>query len=291
MKMSLHIAGQAASGHELRIAELTRVVLSLYGATPLPTGYNPRGNLGQMIVGGRSTLVLVASPGEVIDVAAVKKACLLRDVVMGGWDEITLLCWEVETNLGRCLARWSNRQLDVVMIPPGLLDCLNEEGGADRMKGRVCFISLLRRHISIESVKRTPLAARKAELLVVTLENYIPCLREVADRARLNGSELQVLMGWGPLALIEYWAVDPAYDRQVFRPVWHCYRGDGAIRDLLPVGRQAALTLPLQPGIRRVCVRTVDVFCHASEVVVTVAAPTPSCQSKPGSSRPLGTTL
>lgn len=279
MKTFPHIAGQAASGHELRIAELAQVVLSLYGAEPLPAGYNPCGNLGQITSGGRRRLVLVASPDEVIDVAAVKKACLLRDVVMGGWDEITVLCWEVETGLGRYLARWSDRRLDVVMIPLGLLDCLSQDGGPDRMKGRVCFISLLRRHISLEPVKRTQLVEGQAELLTVTLEDYIPCLSEAADMARLNGNDLQVLMGWGPLALIEYWTVDPAYDRQVFRPVWHCYRSDGPIRDWLPVGKQAALTLPLQSGARHVCVRTVDVFCHASEVVVTVAAPTPSCQS------------
>ena len=29
-----------------------------------------------------------------------------------------------------------------------------------------------------------------------------------------------------PLALIEYWAVDPDYDGEVFRSVWQDYRGN-----------------------------------------------------------------
>lgn len=280
MKMLSNIAEQAASGHEIRIAELARVVLSLYGASPLPAGYNPRGNLGQITADGRRTLVLVASPSEVIDAATLKRACLLRDTLMGGWDEITLLCWDVETALGSHLAARRGSRLDVVVIPLNLLDRLNEDGGAARMKGRVCFISLLRRHMSIKPVMRAQFAPGGTELLIVTLENYIPCLPEAADIACSNGSDLQVLMGWGPLALIEYWAVDPAYDGQVFRPVWRCYRSDSMIRDLLPVAKQAVLLLPPQAGARRVCVRAVDVFCHASEAVVTVAAPVPLCQSR-----------
>ena len=34
-----------------------------------------------------------------------------------------------------------------------------------------------------------------------------------------------------PLALIEYWAVDPDYDGQVFRSVWQDYRGNTANDD------------------------------------------------------------
>ncbi|MCO5218936.1 MAG: hypothetical protein M9909_08910 [Thermomicrobiales bacterium] len=33
-------------------------------------------------------------------------------------------------------------------------------------------------------------------------------------------------MNSDPLALIEYWAVDPDYDGNVFRSVWQDYRGN-----------------------------------------------------------------
>ncbi|MDO9424086.1 MAG: hypothetical protein Q7T40_07845 [Methylobacter sp.] len=35
-----------------------------------------------------------------------------------------------------------------------------------------------------------------------------------------------------PLALIEYWAVDPDYDGQLFRSVWQDYRVDGAVMNI-----------------------------------------------------------
>lgn len=72
-----------------------------------------------------------------------------------------------------------------------------------------------------------------------------------------------------PLALIEYWAVDPDYDGEVFRSVWQDYRGNTENDDdSLRVVTQAVLTLPKHEGPRRVCVRAVDVFGFESEVVL-----------------------
>ena len=72
-----------------------------------------------------------------------------------------------------------------------------------------------------------------------------------------------------PLALIEYWAVDPDYDGEIFRSVWQDYRGntdnDG---DELRVVIEAIVNVPEHDGPRRVCVRAVDVFGFESEVVV-----------------------
>lgn len=71
-----------------------------------------------------------------------------------------------------------------------------------------------------------------------------------------NRAKLQAVANKEPLALIEYWAVDPDYDGQVFRSVWQDYRGnmenDG---DPLRVVTQAILKLPVKDGSRRVCVR------------------------------------
>ena len=72
-----------------------------------------------------------------------------------------------------------------------------------------------------------------------------------------------------PLALIEYWAVDPDYDGEVFRSVWQDYRGNTENdNDPLRVVTSAQLQLPRREGARRVCVRAVDVFGFESEVVV-----------------------
>jgi len=76
-----------------------------------------------------------------------------------------------------------------------------------------------------------------------------------------------------PLALIEYWAVDPNYDGVVFRSVWQDYRGnvenDG---DPLRVVTKAVVTVPAQAGTRKVCVRVVDVFGFEAEVIATMEA-------------------
>jgi adenine-specific DNA-methyltransferase len=78
-----------------------------------------------------------------------------------------------------------------------------------------------------------------------------------------------------PLALIEYWAVDPDYDGQVFRSVWQDYRGNTANDgDALRVVNTARIDVPRKAGERRVCVRAVDVFGFEAEVVQTVAEPT-----------------
>ena len=77
-----------------------------------------------------------------------------------------------------------------------------------------------------------------------------------------------------PLALIEYWAVDPDYDGTVFRSVWQDYRGNTANDDdPLRVVAEARFDVPSKAGARRVCVRVVDVFGFEAEVVQVVAEP------------------
>ena len=75
-----------------------------------------------------------------------------------------------------------------------------------------------------------------------------------------------------PLALIEYWAIDPDYDGQVFRSIWQDYRGntdnDG---DPLRVITHSTLNVPYKQGKRKVCIRAVDVFGFEAEVVQELA--------------------
>ena len=86
-----------------------------------------------------------------------------------------------------------------------------------------------------------------------------------------NRHALQQVANKEPLALIEYWAVDPDYDGNVFRSVWQDYRGNTANdADALRVITQAQVTVPFKPGPRKVCVRVVDVFGFEAEVIATV---------------------
>ena len=88
-----------------------------------------------------------------------------------------------------------------------------------------------------------------------------------------NRVKLQAIANQEPLALIEYWAVNPDYDGQVFRSVWQDDRGNTANDgDALRVVIQVVVTTAKIVGTRKVCVRVVDVFGFEAEVVATVGA-------------------
>ena len=71
-----------------------------------------------------------------------------------------------------------------------------------------------------------------------------------------------------PLALIEYWSVDPDYDGETFRSKWQDYR-DNTSNDSDPhhVVLEAKLKVPTVNHKRKICVKAVDVFGFESVVV------------------------
>jgi adenine-specific DNA-methyltransferase len=118
---------------------------------------------------------------------------------------------------------------------------------------------------------RTEGAEAAQETLTVKLKNYVLLSPEAINLDDANRIKLQAVINKEPLALIEYWAVDPDYDGQVFRSVWQDYRGNTANdADALRVVAQASVTVPAHSGPRKVCVRVVDVFGFEAEVVSTV---------------------
>ncbi len=107
----------------------------------------------------------------------------------------------------------------------------------------------------------------------MSIANYVLLSREALNLDEANRDKLQKVINADPMALIEYWSVDPDYDGEVFRSVWQDYRGntenDG---DAYRVVRTARLSgLPKKDGARRVCVRVVDVFGFEAEATVEAA--------------------
>lgn len=275
---------RASFGKDFRIGDLAQIVLSLYGALPLPPEDNPTRNLGQIAgfstSAGRAskTLVLADSPNKLTGTATLKKAVALRDTLLGGWDRVVVLGWNFEPSIGEALTAMNDSRLEVLVIPPQLLDELKKKGGIDKLRGKVRFSSL--QYLTVNPVRRQPLAAADdgtaREQLVVSLKNYVLLSPEAINLDDANRAKLQAVMNQDPLALVEYWAVDPDYDGRLFRSVWQDYRGNTANDDNpLAVVPVATLVLPQRPGPRRVCVRAVDVFGFESEVVVTVAEAQP----------------
>ena len=268
-------AAKAHLGRDFRIGDLSQIVLSLYGALPLPPDVNPQRNLGQiagMALGasrGSKTLVLADSPNKLTGMATLKKAIAQRDNLMGGWDRVVVLGWNFEPSIGETITALNDSRLEVLVIPPDLMDRLKKKGGIDKLRGQVRFSSL--QYLTIEPITRKASADAAEETLTVKLKNYVLLSPEAINLDDANRQALQQVANKEPLALIEYWAVDPDYDGKVFRSVWQDYRGNTANdADVLRVVTQAQVTVPAKAGPRKVCVRVVDVFGFEAEVVSTV---------------------
>jgi adenine-specific DNA-methyltransferase len=268
-------AAKAMLGRDFRIGDLSQIVLSLYGALPLPPDVNPQRNLGQiagMAFGaGKSskTLVLADSPNKLTGAATLKKAIAQRDNLMGGWDRVVVLGWNFEPSIGETITALNDSRLEVLVIPPDLMDRLKKKGGIDKLRGQVRFSSL--QYLTIHPIERK--VAGEQETLTVKLKNYVLLSPEAINLDDANRLKLQAVINQEPLALIEYWAVDPDYDGKVFRSVWQDYRGNTANDgDALRVVTQAVVTTAAKPVPRKVCVRVVDVFGFEAEVIATLGA-------------------
>lgn len=263
-------AARSHLGRSFRVGDLSEIVLSLYGAQPLPSEENPLRNLGQIVFAGKKTLVLADSPNKLTGEATLRRAIAQRDNLMGGWDRVVVLGWNFDPAIGQSLAALNDPNLEVLVIPPDLLDRLRKKGGIEKLRGQVRFSSL--QYLTLQPIRRNRTA--DGEELAVTLGNYVLLSPEAINLDEDNRLRLQKVLAAEPLALVEYWAVDPDYDGQVFRSVWQDYRGNTAgDGDPLRVVTQARFAVPARAGERRVCVRAVDVFGFESEVVQVVAEP------------------
>lgn len=256
----------------LRVRELAQAVLLLFGATPLPQHCNPQRHLGRMVVDGQTLLVLADSPNRPTNAMTLQYALALRDEIGGGWDRLVVLGWRFHPAIGAAIAALGDDRLDVQVIPSDLQHRIVQCNGRQALATDVSFDC--RQYLALKHVTRTQFAVRAPELLIVSLDNYIllaPQSINLDDRDRAN---LNAVLTKKPLSLIEYWAVDPAYDGLTFNPAWHSYCGNaGKSRTAQRVQTQAVLSLPPHAGERRVRVRAVDIFRQQAEVEVRVAAP------------------
>lgn len=250
-------------GRSFRVGDLAKVVLHLYGAVPLPEEENAAGNLGQ--VPGNKILVMADSPSRLTTASTLRRAQQQRETVMGGFDKVVVLGWNFAASIGQDITAMNDARLEVLVIPPDLLDRLKKKRDISKLAGDIRFSSL--QYLQAHVASRTVIS--DGEEIRVGLDNYVLLSPEAINLDESNRAALQKVMNAEPLALIEYWAVDPDYDGEVFRSVWQDYRGntenDG---DPLRVITEATIRVPNHEGPRRVCVRAVDVFGFESEVVV-----------------------
>ena len=198
-------AAKVALGRDFRIGDLSAIVLSLYGALPLPPDVNPQRNLGQIAgveLGGKrgsKTLVLADSPNKLTGAATLKKAIAQRDNLMGGWDRVVVLGWNFEPSIGETITALNDARLEVLVIPPDLMDRLKKKGGIDKLRGQVRFSSL--QYLTLHPVQRVRSAVNHGEeAMNVRLKNYVLLSPEAINLDDANRAKLQAVANAEPLA-------------------------------------------------------------------------------------------
>ncbi len=248
-----------------RVGDLAHVVLQLYGAIPFPPENNPNRNLGY--IKNSKTLVFVDSPNKITGKATLKRAQKLRETFMGGgWSKVVVLGWNFSFDITRAIQELNDDKLEVLVIPPDLITRLKKQG-YNKLVGKIRFSSL--QYLSIKPIKVEPVND-KEEKLIVELENYVLLSPDNIPLDDKDRERLKEIMNKDPLALIEYWSIDPDYDGEVFRSKWQDYRENTANdSDPYRVITRAELIVPKKEK-RKVCVKAVDVFGFESIVIEEV---------------------
>lgn len=253
-------------GRKFRVSDLSQTVLDIYGALPLPPEENVNGSLGRSADG--KELIVVESPSRLTTVSSLKRAQGYRDSKMGGFEKVIVLGWNFSAGIGKDIELLGDTALEVRVIPPDLLDRLKKKG-KESLVGNIRFSTLqyLDAHLESRVTNAT------TEDLQIRLDNYVLLDPQAINLDDANRAALLEVMNAEPLALIEYWAVDPDYDGQIFRSVWQDYRGNTANDDdALRVVTNSFLSVERLERDRKVCVRAVDVFGFESEVVLDLPA-------------------
>lgn len=249
------------------IGDLSHVIINLYGALPFPLQEGVPNNLGY--IKQSKTLVLVDSPSKMTGYNTLKKAQELRAGFMGGWDRVVVLGWNFVTDIGKVIENIKDEKLEVLVIPPDLLDQLKTKASYAKLikTGKIKFSSL--QYLTIKPVKLEHKGEK--DIIEVELDNYTLLSPDALPLDQKNKEKLEGVMGKDPLSLIEYWSIDPDYDGETFRSKWQDYRqnedNDG---DPFRVVKKAKLEVPKIKGKRKVCVKAVDVFGFESVAIQEV---------------------
>lgn len=251
-----------------KIGDLCEVLLKLYGALPFTKEECSDRHWGK-IKGGR-TLVYADSPNVITDKATIKRAAMAcRGFMGGGWSKCVVLGWNFSFDISQAVEQYKDC-VEVLAVPPDLLDRLRRSG-LDKLinSGNIRFTSL--QYLTLKEAVSQSFNEEEDELKVV-LENYIlhsPDCIPLDDKDKVV---LEDIMSKDPLALIEYWSIDPDYDGQTFRSLWQDYR-QNTENDQDPLHCVYSATIRVKKkNERKICVKAVDVFGLESMVVKTIKA-------------------
>ena len=260
-------------GTRYRIGDLNQVVLQLFGAVPFRQEDNPKRNLGKM---PRSKhLVMVVSPNVLVNYKTIMDALDEMNNFQGGWDKVTILGWNFASNIGQVLetiSEYTKGILSIQFIPPDLLDQLKSKTTFKKLMGQVAVdddgtVRTGVRFTSLQYLTVKPPVVTNDQV-EIELDNYVILSADSLPLDQKNREKMNDVIARDPLALIEYWAIDPDYNGKTFRSVWQDYRGNTE-NDNDPLHVITKTKLPLGNS-GKIAVRAVDVFGLESEVILEI---------------------
>lgn len=249
-----------------RIGDLSQIIMQLYGAIPFTQEQLNDRNWGY-IKNGR-TLVLVDSPNKVTGAATIRRAYeAKKNLLGGGWNKAVVLAWNFAFDISAAIQQYKE-DVEVLVIPPDLLDKLSKKG-YDKLirEGSVRFSSY--QYLLVKPIQTEPHYGEQ-DKLTIELDNYVLLSPDNIPLDDKDKAKLQQVLEKDPLALIEYWSIDPDYDGITFRSQWQDYR-ENTDNDSDPLHciYTATLITP-RKAERTVCVKAVDVFGFESMVTETI---------------------
>lgn len=250
------------------IRDLAHVVINLYGATPFPANEGAPSNAGY--IKQSRTLVVVDSPSKMTGYNTLRRAQEFWNSFAGGWKKVVVLGWNFVSDIGEIISSLNDKNLEVLVIPPDLLDILKTKAKYRRLiqSGKVRFSSL--QYLTVKPVQKVEYD-KNNDKITVELDNYVLLSPDALPLDDKNKAKLEKVIAEDPLSLIEYWSIDPDYDGEVFRSKWQDYRQNVANDDdSFRVVRKAELIVPRENRKQKICVKAVDVFGFESVAVVEV---------------------
>lgn len=250
-----------------RVGDLSQVVLGLFGALPFSPEQVSDRNFGY--VKGTRNLVMVDSPNRLTTAATVRRAVEAKASLLGGdWDKVIVLGWNFAFDISQAIEKYKNSNVEVLVIPPDLLDKLSKKGFKKLIADKTVRFSSLQ-YLVVNPVEVTVNGNGEDEL-DISLSNYVLLSPDNIPLDDKDKENLQQVMEHDPLSLIEYWSIDPDYDGDTFRSTWQDYRENvDNDSDPLHCVYSTRIAMPHKDE-RKVCVKAVDVFGFESQVILDV---------------------
>ena len=250
-----------------RVGDLSQVVLGLFGALPFSPEQVSDRNFGS--VKGTRNLVMVDSPNRLTTAATVRRAVEAKASLLGGdWDKVIVLGWNFAFDISQAIEKYKNSNVEVLVIPPDLLDKLSKKGFKKLIADKTVRFSSLQ-YLVVNPVEVTVNGNGEDEL-DISLSNYVLLSPDNIPLDDKDKEKLQQVMEQDPLSLIEYWSIDPDYDGDTFRSTWQDYRENvDNDSDPLHCVYSTRIAMPHKDE-RKVCVKAVDVFGFESQVILYV---------------------